>query len=121
RLQLYRTGRRRRLGARTAHEGLTFTLQVTDMSIRRALIALVVPAALSAQNDPTIDRIFRIGMDSSRVKPLAQVLFDSIGPRLTGSPGMTSASDWVISMYKSWGIDARREQYGTWRGWRRGY
>jgi carboxypeptidase Q len=70
--------------------------------------------------DPTIGRIFRLGMDSSRVETLAQTLFDSIGPRLTGSPGMKNASDWVIRTYQSWGIEARREQYGTWRGWRRG-
>jgi hypothetical protein len=25
-----------------------------------------------------------------------------------------------MKMYRSWGIDAKREQYGTWRGWRRG-
>src|SRR3954467_1413584 len=59
-------------------------------------------------------------MDSSRLPQLAQVLFDSRSWRLTGSPGMTSASDWVIKTYKSWGIDAKREQYGTWFGWRRG-
>jgi hypothetical protein len=33
---------------------------------------------------------------------------------------MKAASDWVIAQYRSWGIDARREEYGTWRGWRRG-
>ena len=47
-------------------------------------------------------------------------LFDSIGPRLTGGPGIKAASDWVINTYKSWGIEAKREPYGTWRGWRRG-
>jgi hypothetical protein len=26
----------------------------------------------------------------------------------------------VIKNYKAWGIDAKRDQYGTWRGWRRG-
>ena len=60
-------------------------------------------------------------MDSSHTWDLSQTLFDSIGPRLTGTPQGTQASDWVIKMYKSWGIDAKREQYGTWRGWRRGY
>ncbi len=70
--------------------------------------------------DPVLKRIWSVGMDSSHTTQLAQVLLDSIGPRLTGSPGMRSASDWVINMYKSWGIDARRDQYGTWRGWRRG-
>ena len=33
----------------------------------------------------------------------------------------TQASDWVMKNYRAWGIDAQREQYGTWRGWRRGY
>jgi hypothetical protein len=32
-------------------------------------------------------------MDSSRTEQLAQTLFDSIGPRFTGSPGLTAASD----------------------------
>src|SRR5215213_7578261 len=71
-------------------------------------------------NDESLQRIWQLGMDSSHVQRLAQALFDSVGPRLTGSPGMRAASDWVIGRYKSWGIDAKREQYGTWRGWRRG-
>ena len=71
-------------------------------------------------NDPNIQRIFRLGMDSSHVQQLGQALFDSVGPRLTGSPGIKAASDWAINQYQSWGIDAKREQYGTWRGWRRG-
>ena len=85
-----------------------------------AACALVVAHPASAQSDATIARIWRLGMDSSHVQQLSQTLFDSIGPRLTGSPGIRSASDWVISQYRAWGIDAKREQYGTWRGWRRG-
>jgi carboxypeptidase Q len=98
------------------------------MSLRRTLSVLSVAALFGARpaaaqqgsNDPNLQRIWRLGMDSSHVQSLAHTLFDSIGPRLTGSPGIREASDWVIGMYKSWGIDARREQYGTWRGWRRG-
>jgi hypothetical protein len=59
-------------------------------------------------------------MDSSRVPDLAQVLLDSLGPRLTGSPGMDAAQNWLVQVYGSWGIAARRERYGTWRSWRRG-
>src|SRR5207247_8135841 len=51
---------------------------------------------------------------------LAQVLFDSLGPRLTASPGMTAAQNWLVATYTAWGITARKEQYGTWRSWRRG-
>jgi hypothetical protein len=91
-----------------------------------ALAALMGAApylALSAQTattDPVLKRMWTLGMDSSHTWDLAQTFFDSIGPRLTGTPQGTQASDWVIKTYKSWGIDARREQYGTWRGWRRG-
>ncbi len=92
-----------------------------------SLAAALTAASASAQrlttfptDDAAIQRIWRIGMDSSQVQKLGQALFDSIGPRLTGSPGMTAASNWAIGQYKSWGIDAKREQYGTWRGWRRG-
>src|SRR4029079_17565155 len=105
----------------------------SQMSLTRALsiasctLVVALPTSLAAQkattfptHDDTILRLWRFGMDSSRPEQLAQTLFDSIGPRLTGSPGLTAASDWVIKMYKSWGIDARREQYGTWRCWKRG-
>ncbi|HEX4683399.1 MAG TPA: peptidase M28, partial [Gemmatimonadaceae bacterium] len=88
------------------------------------LAVMALPAArLRAQtgiNDPVLERMWRLGTDSSHTWDLAQVLFDSVGPRLTGTPAGNNASDWVMKMYRSWGIDARREQYGTWRGWRRG-
>jgi carboxypeptidase Q len=90
-------------------------------------VALLGASSLSAQNattfptgDATIKRIWEIGMDSSQTTQLSQVLFDSIGPRLTGGPGLLAASNWAIGKYKSWGIEAKRENYGTWRGWRRG-
>lgn len=70
--------------------------------------------------DPILKQIWAHGMDSSQTERLSQVLLDSVGPRLTGSPGMLAASDWAIQQYKAWGIEAKRENYGTWRGWRRG-
>jgi hypothetical protein len=93
-----------------------------------AALTLVTPApfrTLGAQsfptNDPVLRRIWAIGMDSSRVMQLSSTLFDSLGPRLQGAPDTKRAQDWLVSMYRSWGIDAKNEQYGTWRGWRRGY
>jgi carboxypeptidase Q len=87
------------------------------------LMLFVVPLA-SAQTFPSTDsvikRIWSIGMDSSETYALAQALMDSIGPRLTGSPGIKSGNDWLVARYRGWGINARNDQYGTWRGWRRG-
>jgi hypothetical protein len=87
-----------------------------------ATMPLAGAAAQSAVSaDPVLQRMWTLGMDSSHTWDLAQTLFDSIGPRLSGTPQGLEASDWVIKTYRAWGIDARREQYGTWRGWRRGY
>ena len=90
-----------------------------------ALAATVIAVPLGAQtfptSDPVIKRIWTLGMDSSHTYQLSQILFDSLGPRLMGAPNLKAAQDWLVKTYRSWGIDARNEQYGTWRGWRRGY
>jgi hypothetical protein len=64
--------------------------------------------------------MWQIGMEQSQTERLAQVLVDSIGPRLSGSPGYMAAADWLERTYRTLGIEARRERYGTWRGWRHG-
>ena len=94
---------------------------------RFALVALAATALARAAagqtfatNDSVLRRIWTLGMDSSRTYPLAQPLLDSIGPRLTGTPQQKSGNDWLVRTYRSWGIDARNETYGSWRGWRRG-
>jgi hypothetical protein len=72
-------------------------------------------------DDPVIKRIWALGMDSSHTERLAQALLDSVGPRLTGTAGQKNGNDWLVAKYRSWGVDAKNEQWGTWRGWRRGY
>lgn len=100
--------------------------------MRRALVAATalllgasIPGRLPAQalptDHPVLGRIWTLGMDSSQTEPLAQVLLDSVGPRLSGTPGQRAGNDWLVRTYRSWGIEARNEQSGTWRGWRRGY
>ncbi len=69
--------------------------------------------------DPVIARIVEEGTQRSQVATLAQTLTDSLGPRLTGSPEIESASRWAQSMYQRWGIPTRQHRYGTWPGWRR--
>src|SRR5690348_10011580 len=94
------------------------------LSIAAALAVLAPQRAAIAQDNPTgdpvVQRIYDEGMHRSQASRLAQVLMDSIGPRLTGSPANRAANDWLLRTYKSWGIDARNEQYGTWRDWTRG-
>ena len=87
---------------------------------------LLAPLSAAAQqfptDDPVIKRMWDEGMTGkSQVARLAQVLMDSIGPRLTASPGHQSAVQWLQNMYQSWGVPARAERYGTWRAWQRHY
>jgi carboxypeptidase Q len=91
-----------------------------------ALLSIVATGPLSAQtfptDDPVIQRMWLEGMEGgSEVFDLSQALLDSIGPRLTGSPGFAAAGDWVMSKYAAWGIDVEKQEYGVWRGWDRGY
>jgi len=79
------------------------------------------PAPAWASSDPVLQRIWDEGMNRSQTQPLAQSLMDSIGPRLTGSPNIQAAYQWALGRYAGWGITARTQQYGTWRGWARGY
>ena len=88
-----------------------------------ALIATTGPLAAQTfpTSDPVIKRMYALGMDSTDLYRQAHVLFDSLGPRLMGTPNIKRAQDWLAATYKSWGIDAKEEKYGTWRGWERGY
>jgi carboxypeptidase Q len=90
--------------------------------VAAALCLAHVP--LQAQTFPTADPVLRQiwaeGMESSRAMTLLQVLTDSVGPRFTGSPGMTAAQEWLRATYAGLGITSRTERYGTWTGWRRG-
>jgi hypothetical protein len=70
--------------------------------------------------ESAITRIRDIERDSSQLVSFAQPLFDSIGPRLTGSPNLRSAQAYIIARYAAWGIGAKVEDYGTWRSWLRG-
>jgi hypothetical protein len=73
-----------------------------------------------APTDPVIRRIWEEGTQRSQVAQLGQVLLDSIGPRLTGSPNMTRAQDWAVALLTRWGVDAKKEPYGSWNAWERG-
>jgi len=97
-------------------------------SFRAPLLLAMALGASSAgaqtfpTDDPVIQEMWEQGMgDGSQVFDLAQALVDSIGPRLMGSPAYSQAADWLMARYADWGIDAERQEYGTWTGWERGY
>lgn len=72
------------------------------------------------KNDPIITQIVNEANTNSQLENLAFELLDVVGPRLVGTPGMTRANDWTIEKFESWGIPAKKQKFGEWRGWERG-
>lgn len=74
----------------------------------------------TAPSNALIQRIWDEGMTRSQAMTFAQQLTDPLGQRLTGSPQMDAAQDWLVRTYAALGVTARKERYGTWNGWSRG-
>ena len=78
-------------------------------------------APLHAQEtDQVIENIIKEANENSQLENLGHQLMDVIGPRLVGTPEMKQAHDWAVNTYEGWGISAKNEQWGEWRGWKRG-
>lgn len=91
---------------------------------------LILPAAFSqrpggfrgpeAPKNPVVESFVKEATENSQLESIAQELMDFIGPRLVGTPQMKQAHDWAVAKYAGWGITARNEKWGEWRGWERG-
>jgi len=92
---------------------------------RIGLLLLAVTAAIvfvDAQTEKldyaTIGRIRDEGLNRSQVMDHVSWLSDVYGPRLTGSPAIQQASDWVIKKATEWGLtNAHREPWKFGKGW----
>lgn len=90
---------------------------------RLFFIALLLSGTVitsKAQDSVIINRMVKEATDNSQLEKLGHELLDVIGPRLVGTPQMKQANDWAVAKYASWGITARNEKWGEWRGWERG-
>ncbi len=89
-----------------------------------ALSMILAPLSVQGQqfpvDDPIVKAIWAEGMENSHIYPLAQTLADSIGPRLPGSPAFDAGRDWVLGMFREWGVEGRTQEYGSWKAWERG-
>lgn len=85
-------------------------------------VAFSCASTLQAQNKDSIlvEQIVKEATENSQLQTLAHQLVDVIGPRLVGTPQMQQAHDWAVKTYQGWGIAARNEKWGEWRGWERG-
>ncbi|MGV3546849.1 MAG: peptidase M28, partial [Pedobacter sp.] len=81
---------------------------------------LLFTSSFAIAQDKIIDNIIKEANENSQLEKLAHELLDVVGPRLVGTPQMKQANDWVVKKYADWGISAKNEQWGQWRGWERG-
>lgn len=75
---------------------------------------------LAQSTEEIVSAIQKEANENSQLEQLAHELMDVIGPRLVGTPQMKTAHDWAVNQYKKWGIEAKNEEWGKWRGWERG-
>jgi carboxypeptidase Q len=110
-----------------------FTRRLT-LLLPVALVALAGTAVIRAQSPavPADAAAYRKAMEEADQKIAAaedahsevmaneEYLTTFIGPRLTGSEGMQKASDWTLSMFQKYGLDAHLETAEIPHAWTRG-
>jgi len=91
--------------------------------IALALIAVATASVFTAAQTEKLDylmlgRIRDEGLNRSQVMDHISWLSDVYGPRLTGSPQMQQASEWVMKTFNDWGLaDVHQERWAFGKGW----
>lgn len=78
--------------------------RLTFVSLIAVMIAASVPAAQEGIDKDIQWKIRREATDNSQIMPTLHVLTDVHGPRLTGSPSLKAAQEWVVQETTRWGL-----------------
>ena len=81
-------------------------MKLRSLALGMALVAALVTAP-SAQEKIDKDvywKIRREATDNSQIMKTLHVLTDLYGPRLTGSPNLKAAQEWVVKQTSEWGL-----------------
>lgn len=98
-------------------------MKTTQKTMLLLFVATLLGANLTyaqTKKDEFVANVTKEANGNSQLEKLAHELFDVVGPRLVGTPQMKQAGDWAVKKYSEWGINARTENWGEWRGWERG-
>ena len=87
-----------------------------------ALWALTALVSLSAQSPidlATVSRIKQEALTRSQVMDHVGWMSDVYGPRVTGTPNLTRASEWAMKRFTEWGLaNVHQERFAFGQGWR---
>src|SRR5690606_13290470 len=85
-----------------------------------ALLFSITAFVHAQTQQEVVEALVKEASDNSQLEELAYELLEGIGPRLVGTPQMQQAHSWAVDKFESWGISAKNEQWGEWKGWERG-
>ena len=74
------------------------------LALTLVLAAASLPAAQERLDRDVDWKIRREAIDHSQIMKTLHVLTDRYGPRLTGSPNLKEAQDWLVSATTAWGL-----------------
>ena len=72
----------------------------------------LLPAPLSAQTDPVVEKIIELGTTDNQVMRWADYATNRFGGRLTGSDAYTNATEWAVWQFQQWGLEAELDEVG---------
>jgi len=75
------------------------------------LLVLIISQVFS-QTDPVVKKILEIGKTDNQTMRHLDILCNRIGGRPVGSEAYTTAANWVLNEFKSWGIKAELDESG---------
>ena len=84
-----------------------------------ALAGIVSLGAQSPVDLATVSRIKQEALSGSQAMDLVVWMSDVYGPRVTGTPNFTRASEWAIKRLTEWGLsNVHQERFAFGQGWR---
>jgi carboxypeptidase Q len=75
--------------------------------------ALLALTSSARQTTSVSDAIIKLERENPRVMEYLEYMTARIGHRLTGSPNNMQACEWAAQQFRSFGLEARVEQWGT--------
>lgn len=100
------------LACATADRGPTQAPAAAPASAPAQAVAQA-PNVPQVSDDPVVQRVVELGHTDNRVQEHLRHLTEEIGPRLTSSHNLMRAEAWTRDQFKSWGLQAWLEQWGT--------
>jgi hypothetical protein len=106
------------LGQNPSRSRLTLLLALSIAFLAPLASASPAPPQGEVLDYATIGAIRQEALTRSQAMDHVSWLADVYGPRLTGSPAMDQAKDWVIAKFEEWGLEnIHLERFPVGKGW----